>query len=238
MFLPLASTMSVFNCRAVGVRAEKTCTRSRQVRGRTEGGLGRGKQLDCSQQSEFLYEVSPFRAYRMTLSLFFFFCLFSSLLWRGRLRPGIQRHFSCVKFDQLTERLSGSPSLLVQSDEISSSNHFFFSSAPSPLSLTALLRVGLTAPDLVQLQRSSGRQPCLLNSFYFPLLLLLCFSSPFSLSPTVDLPFSLQHLFFFSPPPSFGAESSAGCCSRGCCAALFIHSFCWLQRLNGRAQRR
>lgn len=50
MFLPLASTMSVFNCRAVGVHAEKTCTRSRQVQGRTEGGLGRGKQLDCTQQ--------------------------------------------------------------------------------------------------------------------------------------------------------------------------------------------
>lgn len=88
----------------------------------------------------------------------------------------IRRHFSCVKFDLLTERLLGFPSLLVQSDEISSSNHFFFSSAPSPLSLTAFLRVGLTAPDLVQLQWSSGRQQCLLNSFHFPLLLRLCFS--------------------------------------------------------------
>lgn len=206
MFLPLASTMSVFNCRAVGVRAEKTCTRSRQVRGRTEGGLGRGKQLDCSQQCSSRSSCMRFHLSEPTgwLSLFFFFfCLFSSLLWRGRLRRGIQRHFSCVKFDQLTERLSGFPSLLVQSDEISSSNHFFFSSAPSPLSLTALLRVGLTAPDLVQLQRSSGRQRCLLNSFHFPLLLLLCFSSPFSLSPTVDLPFSLQHLFFFPPPPTW-----------------------------------
>lgn len=41
MFLPLASTMSVFNCRAVGVHAEKTCTRGEQVQGRTEGGLGK-----------------------------------------------------------------------------------------------------------------------------------------------------------------------------------------------------
>lgn len=96
-----------------------------------------------------------------------FFCPFSSLLWRLRLL--IQRHFSWVKFDLLTERLSGFPSLLVQSDEISSLNHFFLSSAPLRLSLTALLRVGLTAPDLVQLQWSSGRQQCLLNSFYFPL---------------------------------------------------------------------
>lgn len=39
MFLPLASTMSVFNCRAVGVHAEKTFTRRRQVRGKTKGGL-------------------------------------------------------------------------------------------------------------------------------------------------------------------------------------------------------
>ncbi len=139
----------------------------------------------------------------------------------------IRRHFSCVKFDLLTERLLGFPSLLAQSDEISSSNHFFFSSAPLPLSLTALLRVGLTAPDLVQLQWSSGRQRCLLNSFHFPLLLRLCFSSPFTLSSSVDLPFSLQHLFFFfSLPLLHGAESSARCCSRGCCVALLSHSFC------------
>lgn len=39
----------------------------------------------------------------------------------------IERHFSCVKFDLLTERLLWVPSLLVQSDEISSLNHFFFS---------------------------------------------------------------------------------------------------------------
>lgn len=44
MFLPLASTMSVFNCRAVGVHAEKTFTGSRQVRGRTEEDLGRGQR--------------------------------------------------------------------------------------------------------------------------------------------------------------------------------------------------
>lgn len=109
----------------------------------------------------------------------------------------IRRHFSCVKFDLLTARLSGFPSLPVQSDEISSLNHFFFSSAPLPLSLTASLRVGLTAPDLVQLQWSSGRQRCLLNSFHFRLLLLLRSSSSFSLSSSVDLPFSLQHLSFF-----------------------------------------
>ncbi len=50
MFLPLASTMSVFNCWAVGVHAEKTFTGSRQVRGRTGGDLGRGQQLGCIQQ--------------------------------------------------------------------------------------------------------------------------------------------------------------------------------------------
>lgn len=38
MFLPLASTMRMFNCRAVGVHAEKTFTRSGQVQ---EGGRGR-----------------------------------------------------------------------------------------------------------------------------------------------------------------------------------------------------
>lgn len=122
------------------------------------------------------------------------FLFFTPLM---RLRPVIRRHFSCVKFDLLTERLLGFPSLLVQSDEISSLNHFFSSSAPLPLSLTALLRVGLTAPDLVQLQWSSGRQRCLLNSFHFPLLLLLCFSSSLSLSSSVDQPFSLPHLLFF-----------------------------------------
>lgn len=44
MFLPLASTMSVFNCRAVRVQAEKTFTRDRQVQWRTERDLGSGKQ--------------------------------------------------------------------------------------------------------------------------------------------------------------------------------------------------
>lgn len=102
-----------------------------------------------------------------------------------------------MKFDLLTERLLGFPSLLVQSDEISSSNHFFFSSVPLPLSLTALLRVGLTAPDLVQLQWSLGRQRCLLNSFHFPLLLLVCFSSSLSLSSSVVLPFFSSTLSFF-----------------------------------------
>lgn len=97
------------------------------------------------------------------------------------------------------ERLSGFPSLLVQSDEISSSNHFLFSSAPSLVSLTALLRVGLTAPDLVQLQRSSGRQRCLLNSFHLALLALECFSSPFTLSLIVDLAFFSPALFSLPP---------------------------------------
>ena len=46
MFLPLASTMSVFNCRAVGVHAEKTFTRSRQVRGRTERGIWKEDSRD------------------------------------------------------------------------------------------------------------------------------------------------------------------------------------------------
>lgn len=230
MFLPLASTMSVFNCRAVRVHAEKTCTRSRQVQGGVEGGLGRGKQLECSSQSScarlHLSESAGWLS---------FFCLLSSIFCRRRLRWAIQRHFSCVKFDQLMERLSGFPSLLVQSDEISSSDHFLFSSAPSLVSLTALLRVGLTAPDLVQLQRSSGRQLCLLNSFHLALLAFECFLSLFTLSLIVALPFFSPALFF---APSCGAESSAGCCSRGSRAALLIHSFCWLQRLNGRAQRR
>lgn len=135
--------------------------------------------------------------------------------------------FFCLKFDLLTERLLGFPSLLAQSDEISSSNHFFFSSVPFPLSLTALLRVGLTAPDLVQLQWSSGRQRCLLNSFNFPLLLLVCFSSPsqslFFCGSTVS---SSALSFFFYLPLLHGAQSSAGCCSRGCCVALLSHSFC------------
>lgn len=42
MFLPLASTMSVFNCGAVGVHAEKTFTSSRRVRRWTGGGSGGG----------------------------------------------------------------------------------------------------------------------------------------------------------------------------------------------------
>lgn len=64
MFLPLASTMSVFNCRAVGAHAEKTFTGSRQVWGRTEGGLGKRTAAglySAVQSSEFPYEVSPFR---------------------------------------------------------------------------------------------------------------------------------------------------------------------------------
>lgn len=46
MFLPLASTMSVFNCRAVGAHAEKSFKRGRQVQWRTEGDWG----IDCSWQ--------------------------------------------------------------------------------------------------------------------------------------------------------------------------------------------
>lgn len=43
-----------------------------------------------------------------------------------------------MKFGQLTERLVGIPSLVALGDEISSSNHFFF----SPLSLAARLGAG------------------------------------------------------------------------------------------------
>lgn len=42
MFLPLASTMSVFNCRAVGAHAEKTCTGGEQVLGEARDRGGRG----------------------------------------------------------------------------------------------------------------------------------------------------------------------------------------------------
>lgn len=104
-----------------------------------------------------------------------------------------------MKFDLLTERLLGFPFLLVQSDAISFSNHFFFSSAPLPLSLTALLRVGLTAPDLVQLQWSSGGQRYLLNSFHFPLLLPLCFSQSLFICGST---FFSPALVLFFPPPS------------------------------------
>lgn len=73
------------------------------------------------------------------------------LLWKWGLRLGIQRHFSCEKFGQLTEGLVGIPSLVVQGDGLSSSNHF----GPS---LAARLGAGPTAPDLVWLQRSPHRR--------------------------------------------------------------------------------
>lgn len=78
------------------------------------------------------------------------------------------------------KRLVGIPSLVVQGDEISSSNHFFI----SPLSLVATLGAGPTAPDLVWLQRSPHRQRVSFQSFFFAFLLLpLCFSLSLAVGP-------------------------------------------------------
>lgn len=174
--------------------------------GRCEGGprgdLWRGQQLGCTQQcsrQSFRMRSHLSGTNRVTL----LFCLFSSLLWRVRFRLGIRRHFFCVKFDLLPEKLPGFPSLLVQSDEISS--QIFSSSAPSPLSLTALLRVGLTAPDLVQLQWSSGRQRCLLLSF--PALTPVLFLPFQSLLIRRSILFSLAALVLFFPSLSSVKQS-------------------------------
>lgn len=154
---------------------------------------------------------------------------------RLQLRPGIQRHFSCVKFDRLMKRLSGFPSLLFRSDEISSSNHFSFSLAPlaSPTRRFAERR-----PDSLRFSAAAevlGRRPCLLNSSHFALshlhrsfslpTRLPCAALSFS-SPALALVLFLFSFFFIPLPPSHGADSSAGCCSRGCCASLCVHSFC------------
>lgn len=109
-----------------------------------------------------------------------------SLLWSIRLKVVIWRDYSSVKFDLLTERLSGFPSLLVQSDEISSSDHFF-----SPL--LPCLSHSLGCPDSSRFSIAAVelRQRRLFRSFHSALLLPLCFSSPLCLSSSVVAPFSL-----------------------------------------------
>lgn len=172
MFLPLASTMSVFNCRAVGVDAEKTFTRSRQVRGWTEGDLGTGKQLGCTQQhssQSSCPKASPFRSYRITLTcLAVFFTSLKRQAQNGNPKALFLREVWSA--DGEAHRVP-IPACEERWDDPLRSLLFL-----SCLT-QALLRLGMTAPDLVQLQRSSGRQPSLLSSYHFALLLLLCFSS-------------------------------------------------------------
>lgn len=213
------------------------CTKRRHSPGASRcKGRPRGTEETWAVLSSVVIRV-PVRGFSFqgTNRTTLFFCPFSSLIWRLWMwSKGTFPEWSLICWRRGSRGSHPCLSRVMSS----ALNHFFLSSAPLRLSLTALLRVGLTAPDLVQLQWSSGRQQCLLNSFYFPLLLRLCFSSFFSLSSSVGLPFSLQHLFFFPLSLLHGAQSSAGRCSRGWCAALLSHSFCWLQRLNGRAQRR
>lgn len=183
MFLPLASTMSVFNCWAVGVCAEKTSTRSRKV---CWGGWG-GQEQRSTQRSCRAWK------YRNGSSL-----VFVSLL---KVRAGELMELLLCEVWSADERLLGFPSLLVQSDEISSLDQFFL--------LLCLSQVALTAPDLVQLQWSWG------GSVH---------SGPFILHPQPPLSVSSLsarlHLWldlFLSTARRFSVLSSARCC--GCCAA-------------------
>lgn len=135
----------------------------------------------------------------------------------------IRRHFSCVKFDLLMERLSEFPSLLVQSDVISSSNHFFFSSAPSALTHCSAERW----PDSPRFSTAAVvlRRAAAFTQFVsFP---SYSFCVSLSLYSSLNLPFFSPTLALFSPLPLLrGAQSSAGCCSRGCCVTLLSYSFC------------
>lgn len=233
MFLPLASTMSVFNCRAVEVDAEKTFTRSRQVQGWTEVDLGTGKQLGCTQQpisQSSCPKASPFRSYRIT-HLFGRFLYFSeetasdwgskgtfpvwSLIswWRGA-----QGSHPC-----LCRAMRWAPQ--ITSFPVVSHSSFAEAWHDSPRFSTAaeVLRLAAVFTQFLSFRTAT---PSVFLFLYYAI----------SLHSIVEKLFLSSSWSFF--PPSYGAQSSAGCCGRGCCAALFIHSFCWLQRLNGRAQRR
>lgn len=83
----------------------------------------------------------------------------------------------------------GIPSLVVQGDGISSSNHFFSSALP----LAARLGAGPTAPDLVWLQRSPHRRRLSCQSFWFLV------SSCASVSLWLPARAPLQHFFCSFP---------------------------------------
>lgn len=128
---------------------------------------------------------------------------FSSLLRGGRFRPVIRRHFSCVKFDLPAERLLGFPSLLVQIDEISSSNHFFF----SPCSLASLTHCFAEGwPDSPRFSTAAvvlGQAVVFTQFLSFPTLapsvLLFTFQSLFVCAPALFCP----ALLFFPPSPAW-----------------------------------
>lgn len=79
MFLALASTMSVFNCRAVGAHAEKTFTRTKQVPGRTQRGTWKEDSWDLAVPSSAV-ATDPARGFTFQpLTGQLSFCLFPLL---------------------------------------------------------------------------------------------------------------------------------------------------------------
>lgn len=232
MFLPLASTMSVFNCWAVGEHAEKTSSRSSQVWWRAEGDEDR---RDLSHSEQFGSKSPVWGLFHQLLELLGYvsslFCHFPEDGASNRWSEGFSLMWSLIWW---WRAFQGSHLYLFRVIRSALQIHFF--SPPLLGVLTRWLTEGCPDSSRFSIAAVVLRQHLLLRSCHFALFLPLCFSSPFCLSSSVTL-FLCEAGSFF-PPLFLGADSSAGCRSCECCAAPLSLSFCWLQGLNGRAQKR